>query len=158
MFPLITTNDSGSGAGKQPQTITLPPPCLTASMMIVFIKCCVSVMLNVTGTNLPKGSTFVLSFQRIFLSSRYFSPPSSLRPPTGPAQQSPLPPAWPPTRTALAQPQAAWPPPPPRTVLFRTLSLCPGPRPPTLFCYFSSFGRRVPAFKGGYCQGSWVVE
>lgn len=52
MFPLITTNDSGSGAGKQPQTITLPPPCLTASMMIVFIKCCVSVMLNATGTNL----------------------------------------------------------------------------------------------------------
>lgn len=72
MFPLITTSDSGSGAGKQAQAITLPPPCLTVSMMIVFIKCCVSVMLNVTGTNLTKSSTFVI-LENIFIIKIFFA-------------------------------------------------------------------------------------
>ncbi len=40
MVPSIMENRPGPEAAKQPQTITLPPPCLTINMMLFYEILC----------------------------------------------------------------------------------------------------------------------
>ncbi len=70
MIPSIMISHPGPEAAKQPQTITLPPPCLTW-YDVLFMKCGVGFTPDVTGhTHLPKVQ--LLSHQ----STKYF--PKSL--------------------------------------------------------------------------------
>ncbi len=65
MVPSIMASHPGPETAKQPQTITLPPPCLTVGMMFFFMKCCVGFMPDVTGHAPSKKFNFCLSPQNI---------------------------------------------------------------------------------------------
>ncbi len=63
MVPSIMASRPGSEAAKQPQTITLPPPCLIVDMM--FFLCNAVLVLRHKDTHLTKCSTFVSSVHSI---------------------------------------------------------------------------------------------
>ncbi len=49
MVPSIMASRPGPEAAKQPQTITLSPPCLTVGIMFCFMKSCVGFTPDVMG-------------------------------------------------------------------------------------------------------------
>ncbi len=57
MVPSIMASCPGPEAAKQPQTITLPPPCLTM-YDVLFMKCCVGFTSDVTGHTPSKMFNF----------------------------------------------------------------------------------------------------
>ncbi len=59
MVSLIMASHPGPEDVKQPQTITLPPPCLTVGM-IFFYECCVGFTADVTGHTPSKNFNFCL--------------------------------------------------------------------------------------------------
>ncbi len=66
MIPSIMISHPGPEVAKQPQTITLPPPCLTW-YDVLFMKCFVWFYYRYNGTHTPsKSSTFVTSVHKIF--------------------------------------------------------------------------------------------
>ncbi len=56
MVPSIMKSHTGPEAAKQPQTITLPPPCLNVD--VLFMKCCVGFTPDLMGHTPSKMLNF----------------------------------------------------------------------------------------------------
>lgn len=63
MFPSITENHTGPEVTKQPQTIALPPPCLTVGMMFFYFQCCVTFTTDVKRHTSSKKFNFALPIE-----------------------------------------------------------------------------------------------
>ena len=65
MVPSIMASRPGPEAAKQPQTITLPPPCLTVGMMFLLWNAVLVLRKMKWDPCLPESSTFDSSVHRI---------------------------------------------------------------------------------------------
>ena len=65
MVPSIMASRPGPEAAKQPQTITLPPPCLTVGMMFLLWNAVLALRQMERDPCLSKSSTFDSSVHRI---------------------------------------------------------------------------------------------